>query len=96
MKLKTLLVIFMELVFSYHSLQELTNTEASRAAIASMSAQETTPGHIFSTSDLAVSITLKPLTEFLFCNAVLSPVNEGVSSSKTDASQPYQPKNLKS
>ena len=77
--------------FSFHSLQELTEAEASRAAIASMSAQETTPGHIFSTSDLTISITLKPLTESLFCNAVLSPVNEGVSSSKTEASQPYRP-----
>lgn len=42
----------------------LTATEASLAATATISAQETTPGHSFSTSDLASSITSNPLTEF--------------------------------
>lgn len=42
----------------------LTATEASLAATATISAQETTPGHSFSTLDLASSMTPYPLTEF--------------------------------
>ncbi|KAJ9563679.1 hypothetical protein OSB04_008839 [Centaurea solstitialis] len=40
----------------------ITATEASRAATASTSAQETTPGHMFSTAALAASMTAYPLT----------------------------------
>lgn len=36
---------------------------ASLATKAKISAQETTPGHFFSTADLAASITSKPLTD---------------------------------
>lgn len=70
----------------------LTATEASLAATATISAQETTPGHSFSTSDLASSMTSYPLTELLFCRAFFSLVIEGLSSSKIDASQPCKHK----
>ena len=49
----------------------LTATDASLAATASMSAQETTPGHVFSTRRFAASMTSKPLTE-LFVGEVFS------------------------
>lgn len=50
----------------------LTATDASLAAVARISAQETTPGHIFSTSRFAASITSYPLAELTFGSAVCS------------------------
>lgn len=70
----------------------LTATTESRAATAKISAQETTPGHTFSTFVLIVSITLKPLNEFAFGPAVFSPVKLDVSSKRTEASHPCQQK----
>lgn len=70
----------------------LTATTESRAATAKISAQETTPGHTFSTFVLMVSITLKPLNEFAFGPAVFSPVKLDVSSKRTEASHPCQQK----
>lgn len=67
---------------------ELTITTESRAAMAMISAQETTPGHTLSTCDFMLSITFRPLMEFLLGTAVCSPVKEEVSSRRTDASQP--------
>jgi hypothetical protein len=40
----------------------LTSTTESRAASATISAQETTPGHVFSSCVFAASITSYPLT----------------------------------
>ena len=42
-----------------------TNETASRATKAKMSAQETTPGHFFSSADFMVSITWNPLKVWL-------------------------------
>ena len=53
-----------------------------------MSAQETTPGHTFSTADLMVSTTSNPLAELAFGAAFFSPVNEDVSSRRIDPSHP--------
>lgn len=53
-----------------------------------MSAQETTPGHTFSTADFMVSKTSNPLTELTFGAAFFSPVNEDVSSRRIDPSHP--------
>jgi hypothetical protein len=64
-------------------------TTLSLAAMARMSAQETTPGHTFSTADLTASMTSNPLTEPLLGLAIFSPWKLGVSSSSSDASQPY-------
>lgn len=61
----------------------------SRAASAKISAHETVPLQAASTLDLIVSITSKPLIEFLLGNAFFSPVKEVVSSRSTDASQPF-------
>jgi hypothetical protein len=63
-------------------------TTLSLAAMARMSAQETTPGQAFSTADLMASMTSKPLTEPLLGVAVFSPWRLDVSSSSSDASQP--------
>ena len=63
-------------------------TTLSLAAMARMSAQETTPGQAFSTADLMASITSKPLTEALLGFAIFSPWKLAVSSSSNDASQP--------
>lgn len=72
-----------------HSKQfQLTANEASRAAIATMSAQDTTPGHTFSTSAFALSMTSNPLSELTFGSALFSLSIVEVSSSKIDASQP--------
>lgn len=60
----------------------------SLAAMAKISAQETTPGQTFSTADLMLSTTSNPRAEFRFGLAFFSPVNEDVSSSSTDPSQP--------
>ena len=53
--------------------------------MASMSAQETTPGHALSTELFIVSTTSNPLTEFKLGKADFSP---SLPSSKTDPSQP--------
>lgn len=66
----------------------LTMTTESREATAKMSAQETTPGHAFSTADLMLSTTSNPLTEFRFGRAPFSPVNDDVSSRRIDPSHP--------
>lgn len=70
----------------------LTKTTESLAVIAKISAQDTTPGHTFSTAVLIRSMTSKPLRELLFGLAVFSPLKVGVSSNNTDASQPYHTK----
>lgn len=67
----------------------LTRTVPSLAARARISAQETVALQADSTRVLMVSITSNPLAEFLFGFAVFSPVNDPVSSSSTDPSQPY-------
>ncbi|CAA6654652.1 unnamed protein product [Spirodela intermedia] len=56
--------------------------------MAKMSAQETTPGHTFSTRVLMLSITSNPLTEFTLGLAFFSPVKLEVSSRRSDPSQP--------
>jgi hypothetical protein len=67
----------------------LTMATESRAAIAKISAQDTTSRlQALVTAALIWSTTSKPLIELLFGNAVFSPMNVGVSSSRTDPSQP--------
>lgn len=66
----------------------LTRSTASRAARASISAHETTPGHTASSWDLASSITSNPLSP-KFCGAVRS---EDAPEIKTDASHPCNAK----
>lgn len=53
-----------------------------------ISAQETMPGQTFSTSDLALSMTSKPLTDLKFGNASRSLSIFDVPSSNIEASQP--------
>ena len=68
-------------------IKQLTKRTESRAARASISAQETTPLHSSSTALLIVSITSKPLAEFKFpapSFSLSSPSN------RTDPSQPYR------
>lgn len=67
---------------------KLTITTESLAAMAKMSAQETTPGHTDSTLAFILSTTSKPLMELLLGPAVFSPVNDDVSSNSIDPSQP--------
>lgn len=67
----------------------LTKTVEPRAAIASMSAQETVWGHASSSLALISSITSKPLTEFLFGSEFFSLTMVALLSNNTDASQPY-------
>lgn len=55
---------------------------------AKISAQETMPGHAFSTVDLMLSMTSNPLTEFTFGAALFSPVKLDVSSRSSDPSHP--------
>lgn len=69
-----------------------TKSTASLAAIASISAHETTPLHALSTAVLMVSTTSKPLAEFKFAPANFSP---SVPSRRTDASHPYTMKKVK-
>jgi len=71
-------------------INKLTVTTESRAAIARISAQETTPGQAASTLVLMSSITSKPLRELTFAAADFSPVKVEVSSNRTDASHPYK------
>lgn len=66
----------------------LTSTTPSLVASARISAQETVALQEASTLVLMVSITSKPLAEFLFGPAFFSPVNVAVSSNKIDPSQP--------
>ncbi|KAF1892685.1 hypothetical protein Lal_00031957 [Lupinus albus] len=61
-----------------------TKSTASRAANASMSAHETTPGHLVSICDLAFSITSKPLNP-MFGNAFLSAEDPAI---RTEPSHP--------
>ena len=70
---------------------ERTRAVLSRAARATMSAQETTPGQTSSTLALIWSMTSYPRTELLFGAAVFSPTNPvaGTSSRRMDASQPW-------
>lgn len=68
---------------------KLTETTESRAEIARISAQETTPGQAASTLVLMSSMTSKPLREFTFAPADFSPVKLEVSSNRTDASHPW-------
>lgn len=68
----------------------LTSTTESRAATATISAQEIIPGHNFSIWDLIVSITSKPLSEFVLGFADFSPVKSDVSSNNKDPSHPCQ------
>lgn len=69
----------------------VTATTESRAATAKISAQETRLGvlHTLSTSDLILSITSKPLTEFAFGTAFFSLSMLGVSSRRIEPSHPY-------
>lgn len=61
---------------------------ASGGARAKMSAHETTPGQISSSLVLMSSISLCPLTEFAFGNAVFSRIVQ-LSSNNMEPSQPY-------
>lgn len=74
---------------------ELTVTTESRAVMAKISAQETTPGQTCSTLDLIWSITSNPLTERLLGPAVFSPLKEDVSSRSIDPSHPCSAPNHK-
>ena len=61
----------------------------SRAAVAKISAHETTwPLQALSTAALISSTTSNPLIEFKFGSAVFSPMNFLVSSNRTDPSHP--------
>ena len=60
-------------------------TTESRATRASISAQDTTPGHALSTVLLIPSTTSNPLTEFKLERANFSPP---LTSNNTDPSQP--------
>ncbi|RDX72781.1 hypothetical protein CR513_47686, partial [Mucuna pruriens] len=56
--------------------------------MARISAQETTPGHTFSTADLMLSMTSNPRAEFLLGFAFFSPVKLDVSSNRIEPSHP--------
>lgn len=64
-------------------------TTESSAAMARMSAHETTPGQAVSTAVFISSITSNPLVESLLGLAFFSPVKFVVSSSNNDPSHPY-------
>lgn len=68
---------------------ELTVTTESLAAVAKISAQDTTPGHCLSSLDLMSSMTLNPRAELWFEVAFCSPVKVDVSSSRIEPSHPY-------
>ena len=71
-------------------LERLTMATESRAAMAKISAHDTTSRlQALVTAALIWSTTSKPLIELIFGNAVFSPIKVGVSSSRTDPSQPY-------
>ena len=67
-----------------------TATTESRAATARMSAHDTVRGHSASSRALMVSMTPNPLSDPAFGPALFSPVKLPVSSSRTDASQPWR------
>lgn len=67
----------------------LTIATESAAAMARISAQDTTPGHAVSTADFILSITSNPRAEFLLGIAFFSPVKLDVSSNRIDPSHPY-------
>ena len=70
-------------------LDKLTMATESRAAIAKISAHDTTgPLQAWLTAALISSTTSKPLIELILGNAVFSPRKKGVSSSRTDPSHP--------
>ena len=56
--------------------------------MAKISAQDTTPGHAFSTADLMLSITVNPRAELRLGPAFCSPVKLDVSSSRIEPSHP--------
>lgn len=62
----------------------------SLAAMARMSAQDTTPGHALSTWAFILSMTSNPLAEFLLGTAFFSPVMLDVSSRSREPSHPYE------
>lgn len=66
----------------------LTMSTESRAAMATKSAHETTPGHTLSTADLMLSTTSNPRAELRFGAAFFSPVKDDVSSKRIEPSQP--------
>jgi len=72
----------------YIWLQYLTKKTASLAAMARISAHETTPGHWSSSSSLIASITSKPL-RLKFPGESFSAVLSSVESIKTEPSHPY-------
>lgn len=86
-----LLILSTTLSFYRYLVRGFTSLTESLAAMANISAQETTPGQTFSTADLMSSITLNPRAEFRFGTAFFSPVNDDVSSSSNDPSHPYHP-----
>uniref|UniRef100_A0A0A9DJL8 Pco123006 n=1 Tax=Arundo donax TaxID=35708 RepID=A0A0A9DJL8_ARUDO len=63
-------------------------TTASRAAITTMSAQETTPGQRSSSASLASSMTSNERRELMLDSASFSPAIVGVASISTDPSHP--------
>jgi hypothetical protein len=75
--------------YKLEELEKLTVTTESRAAIANISAHETTPGHTLSTADLILSTTSNPLAEFRFGAAFFSPLKLDVSSRRMEPSHPY-------
>lgn len=66
----------------------ITRTVESCAAMARISAHETVLGHSFSKADLILSMTSKPLAEFLLGFDLFSLMIVPLLSSNTDASQP--------
>lgn len=66
----------------------ITRVTASREARARMSAQETVERQAASTRDLMSSMTSYPRRELALVTAFFSPIMLGVSSRRTDASQP--------
>jgi len=66
----------------------LTMTTESLAAMAKISAQDTTPGHTFSTAVLILSMTLNPRADRLLGIACCSPVKLAVSDKSIDPSHP--------
>lgn len=66
----------------------ITNSRASLAASANISAHETIPEQYDSTSALILSMTSNPRAEFLFGGMDFSPMKMSVSSKRTEPSHP--------
>jgi hypothetical protein len=81
-----LLVIMYMSTNKREDLITLTKSTESRAAMAIISAHDTTPLHAFSIELLILSTTSNPLTEFKLGRANFSP---SLKSNSIDASQPY-------